>query len=84
MDSKKEVMTDKPLRCWEFKKCTQKDCPIYLQDAGEICYVIRKTLCGGKVQEGGFNKFMDNCITCDFYKLLKARRSQKGKIKEGG
>lgn len=77
MDPKKEVMNDKPLTCWEFKRCSQKDCPIYRQDAGEICFAIRNTLCDGKVQGGGFSKFMDTCRTCDFYKLVKARRSQK-------
>lgn len=65
---------EKQLKCWEFKKCRQSDCPVHNQDTGEICYSIRKTLCEGRIQGSGFDKFIDTCINCDFYELLRRSR----------
>ena len=38
--------------------------------AGRICWAIAGTLCGGKVQ-GTFAQKVANCMTCDFYKVVK-------------
>lgn len=71
MDCKEDVMPDKPRKCWEYNKCAQTECPVYKQDAGEICFSVRDTLCGGEVQGCCFTKFMGTCSACGFYKLIK-------------
>jgi len=39
-------------------------------NAGRACWVVVGTLCGGQIQ-GTFAKKLDNCETCDFYKLVR-------------
>jgi hypothetical protein len=39
------------------------------RNAGRTCWVIAGILCGGEVQ-GVFAAKMDNCLDCDFYKLV--------------
>lgn len=38
--------------------------------AGRACWALAGTLCGGKVQ-GSFAQKANNCMECEFYKLVK-------------
>lgn len=40
------------------------------KNAGRTCWMIAGTLCGGKIQGTTAQKHK-NCITCEFYKLVK-------------
>lgn len=51
--------------CWEFKKCRQILCPVYLNNRGTICYHVSNTLCGGTAQS--ITSKIENCKKCDFY-----------------
>ncbi len=65
------------MECWEFKKCgripgggKEKEmgvCPAYRHHAGQACWVVAGTFCGGKVQ-GTFAQKEHSCQSCDFYK----------------
>lgn len=64
------------MNCWEAKKCGREAgglkvvelgiCPAYTQQAGEACWLVAGTFCGGTVQ-GTFAEKEKNCMNCDFY-----------------
>jgi len=68
-------MSDKS--CWEQKNCGREAggskaaelgiCPAYSQSAGDGCWLIAGTFCGGEVQ-GTFAEKEHNCMVCDVYK----------------
>jgi hypothetical protein len=41
------------------------------KNGGRACWVLGGTLCGGKVQ-GTFATKLQNCLACEFYKLVAA------------
>ena len=55
-------------------------CPVYTEskadginsgkNAGRACWVVAGSLCGGKVQ-GTFAEKSLNCMSCDFYQIVK-------------
>ncbi len=52
------------------------------QNGGRSCFAIAGTLCGGKVQ-GSFASKMQNCLDCDFFKLItKEEGANRKNIKE--
>ena len=55
----------KVTNCWEFKKCKQILCPVYLNDSGTFCYHVSDTLGGGSVQS--ITSKIEDCKKCDFY-----------------
>lgn len=65
------------MNCWEFKNCgrvpgganalTLGVCPAYSRKAGEACWLVAGTFCGGKVQ-GTFAQKELSCMNCEFYK----------------
>lgn len=64
------------MNCWEVKKCGREAggaevadlgvCPAYAKNAGEGCWMVAGTFCGGEVQ-GSFAVKEENCMRCDFY-----------------
>ena len=38
---------------------------------GRYCWKIAGTFCGGEIQGAFANKLL-NCVTCDFFKMVKA------------
>ena len=58
----------KPLKCWEIKGCTKKDCPAY-GSKDYRCWLQVGTLCRGKVQ-GEFAKKYRTCFECEVLKLV--------------
>jgi len=40
------------------------------KNSGRACWMVAGTLCGGKVQ-GTFAHKMGNCMSCEFYQLVK-------------
>ncbi|MCL4416784.1 MAG: GGDEF domain-containing protein [Actinobacteria bacterium] len=58
----------KPLKCWEIKGCTKKDCLVY-GSKDNRCWLQVGTLCGGKVQ-GEFAKKYKTCYECDVLRLI--------------
>ena len=65
------------MNCWEFKKCGREQggpqvaefgvCPAYTRNAGDACWMVAGTFCGGEVQ-GTFAEKQQNCMNCNFYK----------------
>lgn len=63
--------------CWEVKNCGRDSgglhasdmgvCPAYTKSAGDACWLIAGTFCGGKVQ-GTFAEKEKSCMTCDVYR----------------
>lgn len=73
--------------CWEVKACGKcitiagdEACPVCKEtkahgihdgvNAGRTCWVIPHTKCGGSTQ-GSFGSKFDNCVVCNFYKMVK-------------
>jgi hypothetical protein len=40
------------------------------QNAGRACWVVAKSLCGGKIQ-GSYDQKLIDCWRCDFFKTVK-------------
>ncbi|MCA9610672.1 MAG: hypothetical protein KC619_33985 [Myxococcales bacterium] len=67
------------MNCWEAKGCGREVggsrvdelgvCPAADKEAGEACWLIAGTFCGGTVQ-GTFAQKEENCLACDFYKTF--------------
>ncbi len=65
------------MNCWEYKKCGREAggdkvsemglCPAYSHKAGQACWLVAGTFCGGQVQ-GSFALKQTSCMSCDFYK----------------
>ena len=59
----------KNMQCWNYNNCGHgKDslCPAVDQKAGRSCWLVAKTLCGGKVH-GKHTKRIKSCEGCAFY-----------------
>ncbi len=67
------------MQCWEYKKCGREAngpkvsqfgvCPAYTYKAGEACWMVAGTFCGGK-EQGTFAQKEHNCMQCNFYKTF--------------
>ncbi len=78
------------MNCWEAKKCGREAngskvaelgvCPAYTKKAGDACWLVAGTFCGGEVQ-GTFADKEKNCMMCEFYKRfdLAHRSAVRGK-----
>ncbi len=74
------------MNCWELKKCEREPggakvaefgvCPAASMDAGDACWLIAGTFCGGSVQ-GTFAQKEANCISCDHYASYGMRHRTK-------
>ena len=58
--------------CWEFKKCGQVLCPVYLNESSTICYYVSGTLCDGKTPQSVIAK-IESCRKCDYYHYIEKR-----------
>jgi len=61
--------SDKNIQCWNYNNCGHgKDslCPAVDQKAGRSCWLVAKTLCGGKVH-GEHMRRDKSCEGCAFY-----------------
>ncbi len=56
----------KVAHCWEFKKCGQALCPVYLNDSSTNCYYISGTPGAGGALQSVASK-IEGCKKCDFY-----------------
>jgi len=64
------------VNCWEFKRCGREAgggkvhefgvCPAYTRGAGDACWCIAGTMCGGTVA-GTFAQKLETCVACDFF-----------------
>jgi hypothetical protein len=60
---------NKNMQCWNYNNCGHgKDslCPAVDQKAGRSCWLVPKTLCGGKVH-GEHAERIKSCEGCSFY-----------------
>jgi hypothetical protein len=74
------------MNCWQFKKCGREAggskaselgiCPAYEFKAGEACWLIAGTFCGGEVQ-GSFVEKEGNCMKCAFFKQYDLQHRMK-------
>lgn len=65
------------LQCWQFKKCgrdVSMDCPVVVKKAGELCWMVAGTMCGGSPQ-GTFVEKGGNCKKCDFYQYVQQQKN---------
>ena len=51
------------------------------KNGGRSCWVIAGTLCGGEVQ-GVFAQKVQNCMTCDFYKIVMTEEKALGAFEQ--
>ena len=61
--------SNKNMQCWNYNNCGHgKDslCPAVIQKAGRSCWLVAKTLCGGKVH-GKHAQRTKECKGCGFY-----------------
>ncbi len=61
------------LNCWEFMKCGRditKDCAAVEKKAGDVCWIIAGTMCGGKPQ-GTFSQKVGSCKKCGYYQYMQ-------------
>ncbi len=58
--------------CWEFKKCEQILCPVYLNESSTVCYYVSGTLCDGGTPQSITAK-IESCKKCDFYQYIEKR-----------
>ena len=61
--------SNKKMKCWDYNNCGHgKDalCPAADQKSGQSCWLVAKTLCGGKVH-GKHTKRIKSCEGCGFY-----------------
>jgi hypothetical protein len=75
----RQVLQRTIMNCWEFKVCGREEggakahelgvCPAYTRGAGEACWFIAGTLCGGTVQ-GTYAQKIATCVVCDFFELF--------------
>lgn len=63
--------SSKITNCWEFKKCKQLLCPVYLNNSGTFCYYLSGTLCGGTPQSA--TSKIEDCKKCGFYQYNEKR-----------
>ncbi len=49
------------------------------KNAGRACWMVAGTLCGDKI-EGSYAKKGENCILCNFYKLVKKEEGYNFKM----
>lgn len=65
------------MNCWEFMQCGREAggtkaevlgvCVAFTKDAGQACWLVAGTLCGG-MPHGTFAQRKETCFKCDFYK----------------
>jgi len=80
------------MNCWEFKNCGRAPgganeaelgvCPAYSLGAGQACWLVAGTFCGGRAQ-GTFAKEQSSCLACDFYKRLDPQHRSAMRLKFG-
>jgi hypothetical protein len=66
------------MQCWNYNNCGHgKDslCPAVDQKAGRSCWLVAKTLCGGKVH-GKHTKRIKSCEGCGFYIYMHVSLSE--------
>lgn len=64
------------LKCWEFMRCGREEggdkaelfgvCIAYSKNAGQACWLVAGTQCGGK-PHGTFAQTDEACLKCEFY-----------------
>ncbi|NJD57302.1 MAG: hypothetical protein FIA94_13005 [Nitrospirae bacterium] len=70
--------SQKKIQCWEYNNCVHgKDalCPAVDQKAGRSCWLVAKTLCGGRVH-GSHAQRIKACEGCGFYIHMHIVRSK--------
>jgi hypothetical protein len=74
----KIMESNKKMQCWDYNNCSHgKDalCPAVDQKAGRSCWLVAKTLCGGKVH-GKHAKRIKSCDGCGFYIYMQVLLSK--------
>ena len=69
---------NKNMQCWNYNNCGHgKDslCPAVDEKAGRTCWLVAKTLCGGKVH-GKHTERIKSCEGCSFYIYIHALLSK--------
>ena len=78
--------------CWEVKNCGRERggshaldlgvCPAYSEDAGDACWLVAGTFCGGNVQ-GTYAEKEKNCMTCEVFRSYDLGHRSKTRQKFG-
>ncbi len=56
----------KKLKCWEYFKCNEKECPVYKLKEHR-CWLIQITRCHDEIQ-GKFLEKIEMCLKCEPFK----------------
>ena len=79
------------MNCWEMKKCGREAggdkiaelgvCPACTINAGQACWMVAGTFCGGELQ-GTFAEKQQNCMQCEVYQSydFKHRTAMRAKF----
>ncbi len=80
------------MNCWEIMECGREIggkkvvelgiCPASAQSAGDSCWLVAGTFCGGEVQ-GTTAEKEGNCLRCSFYKQFDLVHKGKMRKKHG-
>ncbi len=68
----KKQAAKKAKTCWLTRHCpaeTRLDCPAWQFDAGNLCWFINGTICGGTPQ-GSWKEKMKTCRKCEVYRSM--------------
>ena len=78
------------VNCWEAKRCGREPggsnvgelgtCPAAAKKAGDGCWLVAGTFCGGTVQ-GTHAEKMVSCMVCDHYRSFSVSHTIKVKAK---
>jgi len=72
------MASQRKVQCWDYNNCGHgKDalCPAVNQKTSEPCWLVPKTLCGGKVHGEHANR-TKSCEGCSFYIYMHIVRSK--------
>ena len=61
--------TGEKKKCWDLLQCPEERmsrCPAYEFQAGDMCWFVNGTRCGGKIHDT-WEKKMEECRTCDIF-----------------
>jgi hypothetical protein len=70
--------SNKNTHCWKYNSCGHEEdslCPATDQKAGRPCWLVPKTLCGGKVH-GKHTERIKSCEGCGFYIYIRVLQSK--------
>jgi len=80
------------MNCWEFMNCGRVPggasaealgvCPAFTCGAGQACWLVAGTMCGGQIQ-GTLARKIDSCLACDFFNQFGEQERSAARLRFG-